>query len=702
MPDPQNAHEGAAASQGLRVAVVGATGNAGTALLRALAQAPEVTSILGIARRMPDATAEPYASAEWASVDVAAASPESAVVERLTELFQGVDAVVHLAWLIQPLPERELLRRVNVEGTRRVLRAAAAAGVTQVVVASSVGVYAADPSTALRDEHWERGGIETSQYSVDKVAQEEVLDAFEVEHPEIAVTRLRPALVFQGDAASSIQRYFLSGAVPVQALKHARPPALPLPKGWRGVQAVHAEDLADAYTRAIVRRAPGAFNICADDVLGPQQLADIIDHGRYFELPTPIVRGFVTAAYRSGLISVDAGWFDLGLGAAHMDNSRAKQELGWQPTRTAADALRELIQGMIDGRGADSIPLRARDIDEARLSSLDGRVNGGEGNGGEGNGSEPSGAEPGSGTAGAPADGGSHAPTGSAANAGETNAAGGSAAESPTAGSDAGDSPSHEKTSENSENEFDWEIFGLYLSDHLTGATAGAERMERMSASYIDTPVYAGLSELAEELRLERAFLAHLIDDLEVRRRPYRQAAAWVGEHVGRLKLNGRVFSRSPLSLLLELELLRSAVIGKLGLWQTLGEHADELGLDADVFSSLSDRALAQASVLDAAHEYARARAFRQNPDTFGSDEDPATAAPSGPDPLPDAGAPAKPAAGAAAATGSAAVTGVAAVLGDGSTSGPNAERAAHDHDDALADEWGEESFPGSDPPGHY
>lgn len=125
----------------MRVAVVGATGNAGTAVLEALHNTPEVDSILGIARRMPNDAIAPYAGCDWTSIDIAAASSAEQAESQLAEAFQGVDAVIHLAWLIQPNTERELLRRVNVEGTRRVANAAAAAGVSHLVVASSVGAY---------------------------------------------------------------------------------------------------------------------------------------------------------------------------------------------------------------------------------------------------------------------------------------------------------------------------------------------------------------------------------------------------------------------------------------------------------------------------------------------------------------------------------------------------------------------------------
>lgn len=122
----------------MRVAVVGATGNAGTAVLRALRNTPEVTEVLGIARRMPDTSVEPYDACEWEAIDIAAASSEQQALASLQRAFAGADALVHLAWLIQPNDHRELLRRVNVEGTRRVLLAAARAQVPHVVVASSI------------------------------------------------------------------------------------------------------------------------------------------------------------------------------------------------------------------------------------------------------------------------------------------------------------------------------------------------------------------------------------------------------------------------------------------------------------------------------------------------------------------------------------------------------------------------------------
>ncbi|GAA4284431.1 hypothetical protein GCM10022261_19620 [Brevibacterium daeguense] len=640
----------------MRAAVVGATGNAGTAVLRALRETAEVDSVLGIARRLPDTDVEPYAGCEWASIDIAASTSEAEAESQLEDAFAGVDAVIHLAWLIQPNSDRELLRRVNVEGTARVARAAAAAGVRHLVVASSWAAYAQDKTQRLRDETWPIGGIESSHYSVDKVAQEKVLDEFSAAHPDVVVTRLRPALIFQADAAYEIQRYFLNSWLPVKALDFAKPPMLPLPRGLRGVQAVHADDIGRAYAAAVVRRAPGAFNICADDILGKQELADIIDHGRYLELPARLVRAFLFGGHKAKLIAADEGWIDMALGVPMMDNAKAKSELGWEPRHTAAEALKSLISGMIDGQGVESVPLRPRDPGEANMPAARGPAASG-------------------------------AAAGDAPRVEDRSGGAGTGVEAD------GDHGISEEISR--------DLLSLYLSDHLTGATAGSERIERMAEAYIDTPMFAQLSELAEEVRLERAFLQKLIHDLGLKQMPYRQAVSWVGERVGRLKSNGRLFSRSPMTMVLEAELMRSAVMGKLGVWQTLEANSELLSLDPQVFVDLADRTRRQAEVLDEVHEYARKRAFREDRETF---------TPHSPDSRSEQSAEeqteerkmmtAEPPDIATEAADESAKS--APETPKDKAERPGASNVSKQEQDELVDEWVDDSFPTSDPPSHY
>ncbi len=548
----------------MKVVVVGATGNVGTAVLRALRDTGEVSEIVGVARRLPGEDVEPYSGCRWESVDIAAASTADDVVQQLTDVFRGADAVVHLAWLIQPNSRRELLRRVNVEGTERVAAAVAAAGVPHLVSASSVGAYSPDEARSRgevvrRDEGWATDGIDSSHYSADKAAQERVLDQFAAEHPQVVVTRLRTALIFQAEAASEIQRYFLGSKVPVQALKLAKPLALPLPKGLV-LQALHADDAGRAYAAAVVKGAPGAFNVCADDILGPKELADIVDHGRFVELPPAAVRGAVAAAHSAGLVAADAGWIDMAMQVPMMDNDRAVDELAWRPLHTAAEALTELLDGMVAGVGHPSPPLLPRSPDDAHLPVL-----------------------------GEPAE----------------------------RGAEAGSTGGEVETAHEVPEQFSKELLELYLSDHLTGATAGANRAERMAEDFVDTPVYPQLARLAQEIRAERTFLRNLIDDLGFQRKAHRQAAAWAGERIGRLKANGKILERSPMTMLLEADLMRSAIHGKLGVWQTLRDHAPSLGLDPQVFEDLIEAFLGQEKLLDEVHHYARQRALRNDRTTF-------------------------------------------------------------------------------------
>lgn len=159
----------------------------------------------------------------------------------------------------------------------------------------------------------------------------------------------------------------------------------------------------------------------------------------------------------------------------------------------------------------------------------------------------------------------------------------------------------------------DEKLLGLYLSDHLTGATAGLGRIERMAKDFADTPVHPELDALAAEIRKERDQLRELIHQLGIRQRPHRQAAAWLAERAGRLKLNGRVLSRSPMTLVLESELMRAAVLAKIGGWQTLEALAPELGLEASTFTGLAEKGRTQIASLDRVHEHARSNAFHKD-----------------------------------------------------------------------------------------
>jgi UDP-glucose 4-epimerase len=328
----------------MRVVVTGASGNVGTSLLRALEGEAAVTSVLGLARRLPEMR---FAKTAWAAADVAS--------DDLAGHFRGADVVVHLAWLIQPSHDPFAMWRTNVVGTERVLAAASAAGVGALVCASSVGAYSPGPKDRQVDEAWPTHGVTTSTYSRDKAYQERLLDLFERDHPGVRVVRLRPALTFKREAASEIRRFFLGPLVPGSLARADAIPVVPKVKRLR-TQAIHADDVGQAYRLAVVGDARGPFNLAADPVLDADVLAGLLG-ARRVPVPAGLLKAGAAATWRLHLQPVSPGWLDLALQSPLLDAGRAAAELGWRPRRSAVEAVQELLAGLREGAGAVTPPL---------------------------------------------------------------------------------------------------------------------------------------------------------------------------------------------------------------------------------------------------------------------------------------------------------------------------------------------------------
>jgi UDP-glucose 4-epimerase len=340
---------------GLTVAVTGASGNLGTALLRRLtAPGSGVREIRGLARRRPPQV-EPYGGVRWHLVDLG----EPAGERELAEFVEGVDAVVHLAWALQPGRRSDELRRVNVEGTRRVVRAAAAAGVGHVVHMSSLGAYAPGAVGQKVTEDWPTTGIPSSQYSRDKSEAERIVREALRRHPKTTLTVVRPTLVLQREAGSEIGRSFLGpllfGAARMMPGAVAR--LLPLPLPDLSVSFVHADDVADAVARILDRRAAGPFNLAAEPLMDADALARALGTRRV-PVPALALRAAVQAAFAARLVPTEPGWLDIALRAPALDATRARKLLDWSPSHRGDEVLAQFVAALRRGEGAPSPPLR--------------------------------------------------------------------------------------------------------------------------------------------------------------------------------------------------------------------------------------------------------------------------------------------------------------------------------------------------------
>jgi nucleoside-diphosphate-sugar epimerase len=284
----------------------------------------------------------------------------------LRRAFTSVDAVVHLAWGFQPSHRLDHLEELGVGGTRRVLQAAADEGVPHVVHMSSVGVYSPRAGSAPVAEDYPREGVPTSPYSQHKAAAERLLDAFETEHPGLVVSRLRPGIIGQRAAGSALLRYAVPGLVPARLLRHV--PVLPLDRRLE-VPVVHADDVADAVVRVLERRAGGAFNLAADAAVTVETVAAALD-ARVVHVPAWVLRAAVAGGWRARVQQLDPGWVDLAYAVPLLDSGRARHELGWRPSRSAADVIEDVVFGMATASSARSPVLRPRTVANSLRTAL--------------------------------------------------------------------------------------------------------------------------------------------------------------------------------------------------------------------------------------------------------------------------------------------------------------------------------------------
>ncbi|GAA3878635.1 hypothetical protein [Streptomyces lannensis] len=146
----------------------------------------------------------------------------------------------------------------------------------------------------------------------------------------------------------------------------------------------------------------------------------------------------------------------------------------------------------------------------------------------------------------------------------------------------------------------DMKVLGVYLNDHLAGATAGALRAGGLARTTRGSALGRAVGPVAAEIAQDRSALLGIMRGLGIPVRRYKVCAGWAGEKLARLKSNGRLIRRSPLSTMLELEALRLGVEGKTAGWQTLRRlSAVDQRLDPAQLDELLERAGRQQKTLE-------------------------------------------------------------------------------------------------------
>ncbi len=291
------------------IAITGASGYIGSMLLERLAARPEVGKVLALDVRPPGYLP---ANCEYARIDVR--DP------RIGKRLEGVDAVVHLAFIVSAIHDRDLIHDVNVNGNRNLLAAIEGSGVDKLVAASSVAAYGRLPrDNSIIDEDTPLRGESSSYYMLTKRMMEEDLDVFEKRNPGVIVTRLRPSILM-GKGTRSFARE-------MGKLRFA-----PRIREGLYLPVVHEEDAVDAFELAVERDAPGAFIISLPE---PMTLEEIVEGRgvpiRSFNRSTVLGASRIMFPLRLTRLSPD--WIACADTRWRFEVSRARNALGWEPKR---------------------------------------------------------------------------------------------------------------------------------------------------------------------------------------------------------------------------------------------------------------------------------------------------------------------------------------------------------------------------------
>ena len=312
----------------ISVAVTGAAGLVGQPLVEALAAHPDVARVVGLDVREP---ARRPPAVEFHRVDIAGA--------RLAPLLAGVDVIVHLAGVVDPIPDEALMARVNVGGTRQVLDAAAAVGVRRVVRVSSATVYGAWPNNPvpLTEDQALRPNPDFSP-AVQGAEVERLLAEWHGAHPEVVTTTLRAAAVV-GPGAERLPARLLLGR-PALRVRGADPP----------LQVVHVDDLVQALALAATTDLPGVYNVAADGWLAADEARALVGRGSVPSLGEEALTRALRRAWALGVGDVPPGVVPYLVHPWVIANDRLRAA-GWAPVHGNADAIREGVDALTTSRG---------------------------------------------------------------------------------------------------------------------------------------------------------------------------------------------------------------------------------------------------------------------------------------------------------------------------------------------------------------
>ncbi len=237
------------------VAITVISGYIGKRLWRMLEKDPGIEKIIGIDVKEPGGTSDKL---KFYRMDI----NDPALGERFAE--EGVDAGVHLAFIVDPIHDTELMRKVNIDGTRNFLTACEKAEIKLILATSSTTAYGAYPDNPVPlSEDSPLRGNEDFQYVREKKEMELICEQYRKDHPGFTLIIVRPCIVMGRDVDNYISRMFLRKVYPMP--KDCDPE----------YQFVHDEDVAGAIEFLLKQGMDGPYNVVGDGIMKLSEVLEI-------------------------------------------------------------------------------------------------------------------------------------------------------------------------------------------------------------------------------------------------------------------------------------------------------------------------------------------------------------------------------------------------------------------------------------------
>jgi UDP-glucose 4-epimerase len=304
----------------MRYVITGGAGYIGSRLVDLLSRREDTERIV-ICDLVPPREYRP--GTQFERVDVRDRDTVRTVLDRARP-----DALVHLAFIVNPSHDEHLMYDVDVNGTHNVLEAAGQAGTRQVLVTSSTAAYGAFPDNPvpLTEDDPVRG-VSSFSYARDKTESDRICQLWAAKYPDRVMTIVRPCIVFGPNVDNYLLRLWTNTPFTADVGNLDNP-----------IQFVHENDVIDALTGLLLGRHAGAFNLAPDGLMTLRECAELIGTP-IRRMPLRAYRGIARAAWRLRASEAPPGQIEFGLYPWIVSNDKLKRTIDWKPRHTSRETF---------------------------------------------------------------------------------------------------------------------------------------------------------------------------------------------------------------------------------------------------------------------------------------------------------------------------------------------------------------------------